>query len=269
MIYIVGGRGLVGSGLVRYAEHKALEFRVIQRENKHEFLGTSCDVLVYAAGNPFKYKAAEDPYFDFQESLSSVAEYVHGLDHCVFAHISSVDVYSDTSSYETTAESAVIDVNRLSPYGYHKYLAEGYVRRFCSSHLIFRLPGLVGPGLKKNPAYDFMHSEKQVMISAESRLNFIHTDIVAESIFSIIDKSLTGETFNLGSRDEIRIGDIKDVVGFDSDYTVEAGNYLQTYRFNCDKIQDFCKLPTSEESLAAYATDIGIPCIRESSRGAE
>ena len=79
MIFIIGGKGLTGSAFVKKLERKNIEFKIIQRENKEEFFGKDCDVLIFANGNAVKYKANEDPFFDFQASVSSIAEYVHKI----------------------------------------------------------------------------------------------------------------------------------------------------------------------------------------------
>ena len=79
MIFVIGGRGLVGSAIVRYLEKNNIKYKNIQRENKHKFFGKSCDTLIYANGNAYKYKANEDPFFDFAASVLSTVEYVHNI----------------------------------------------------------------------------------------------------------------------------------------------------------------------------------------------
>ena len=46
-------------------------------------------------------------------------------------------------------------MGKLQPYGLHRYQLEEFVKKNFLNHLIVRLPGLVGPGLKKNIIYDF------------------------------------------------------------------------------------------------------------------
>ncbi|GAG45313.1 unnamed protein product, partial [marine sediment metagenome] len=113
----------------------------IQRENKHKFFGKSCDTLIYANGNAYKYKANEDPSFDFAASVLSTVEYVHNISFKKFVMISTISVYNDTSSKNTTKESSKIDKEKLDNYGYHKLLAERYVQHYCKNYLIFRLSG--------------------------------------------------------------------------------------------------------------------------------
>ena len=65
MIYIIGGRGYVGSGFARYCRTRRLPHQVITRENYDEFAGTSCDVLVNANGNSRKFLADREPVAEF------------------------------------------------------------------------------------------------------------------------------------------------------------------------------------------------------------
>ena len=182
MIFIVGGKGLTGSAFVRNLEKENIEFKIIQKENKEEFFGKNCDVLIFANGNAVKYKANEDPFFDFHASVSSIAEYVHKINSKLFVLLSSIEVYDQHSSLETSKEDTRINEQNLEPYGYHKFLAENYVKKFAKNFLIFRLPALVGIGTRKNPIYDFLHNHKKVMISQNSQLNVINTSVIANIV---------------------------------------------------------------------------------------
>ena len=149
MIFIVGGKGLTGSALVKYSIKNNIDYKIIQKEKKEEFFGKECDILIYANGNALKYKANTEPFFDFIASTSSIAEYVHKIKYKKFVLLSTVDVYNNTNSEEFTSEDIQINPEEQSVYGYHKWLGENYVKKFCKDFLIFRLPGLVGIGLKK------------------------------------------------------------------------------------------------------------------------
>lgn len=252
MIFIVGGKGLTGSALVRNLEKRNVEFKIIQKENKEDFFGKNCDVLIFANGNAVKYKANEDPFFDFHASISSIAEYIHKINSKLFVLLSSIEVYDQHSSLETSKEDTIINEQNLEPYGYHKFLAEKYVKRFAKKFLIFRLPALVGIGTRKNPIYDFLHNHKKVMISPNSQLNVINTSIIADIVLRIIDKNIHDEIFNLASTNSIRLGDIKNIVKFDSEYAEESEKHLQKYHINTEKIQKYVKLFTSEEAIIEY-----------------
>ena len=149
MIFIIGGKGLTGSAIVKYLDNKNQDYEIIQKENKEDFFGKECDTLIFANGNALKYKANEDPLFDFYASVASVVEYINNIKFKKFIHISTVDVYDDKTSLIKTKEDVDINPRKLNTYAYHKYCAEEYVKQFCDNYLIFRLSGLVGEGLKK------------------------------------------------------------------------------------------------------------------------
>jgi len=252
MIFIVGGKGLTGSAISHYLKKRNLEYENIQKENKEQFFGKSCDILIFANGNALKFKANQEPFFDFIASVASVAEYVHKINFKQFILLSTVDVYSEKSDLKNTVESTVIQSSKLDNYGFHKLLAENYVKKFCDNYLIFRLPGLVGKGLKKNPVFDFINTQKKVMISPDSKLNFISTRFMAESIFKIVELGIKDEIFNLASKNSIQISEIKKITGFDSEYQNEAQNYIQNYQINTEKIQKFIELTTTEQAIKEY-----------------
>lgn len=252
MIFIVGGWGLTGSAVMRHCEANGFEYRILRRDNYQNYLGKKCDVLVYANGNALKWKANENPHFDFHASLATTAEYVHNIRYGKYIHFSTVDVYSDKASLEGTSEDATINPVELDFYGFHKFMAEEYVRKFIpDDHLILRLPGLVGPGLQKNPVYDFLNAEKKVMISADSILNFIHTDVIAQTLFQLLNSGVTG-TYNVASSDSIRIGDIASLTGVETGYTDTAEQYKQQYIINTARLAEWVTPSTSADAVLEY-----------------
>ncbi|MBF0304265.1 MAG: NAD(P)-dependent oxidoreductase [Alphaproteobacteria bacterium] len=252
MIYVIGGRGLVGSAVVRRLTALGRAFRVIGREDAQSVMGTSCDVLFYCNGNAMKGKANANPWFDFEASVASAARYVMGIEAGLVAHVSSIDVYSDPTTRRGTDETAAIDRARLMPYGFNKLMAEDIVRRYARSHLVFRLAGLVGPGLAKNPVYDWVTPGKKVMISPDSVLNFMHTDIIAETMLALIDAGVRDDTFNVASRDSVRIGDLERITGASTDYTDDARSHTQTYHIAVDKVSARFPMPSSEECIRRH-----------------
>lgn len=243
----------MGSAFVRFLDREKLSYQVIDRQNKDQFWGTRCSTLIYANGNAIKFKANENPYADFVDSVSSVAEYIHRIGYQHFVHISSADVYDRPYSKEHTREDADIDWAKLPPYGYHKWLAEHYVRRFAKKYTICRLAGLLGKGLKKNPLYDYLHRERLVRISPESYLNFVHTDSVVKVIWEMLGR-IPGdcETYNVAASQGIRIGDLHRITGHDSAFADTAKDHIQSYHINIDKLQKHVVMATSEEAVLQY-----------------
>jgi nucleoside-diphosphate-sugar epimerase len=124
--------------------------------------------LVACAGAPGrKWLANREPDVD----RASIATLMRALEDVEAAHlvlISTVDVYPVPVDVDedTPIDNAVNDA-----YGRHRLLLEQFVAaRFAAT--IVRLPGLFGPGLKKNVIYDFLHNNRLDLINPESRFQF-------------------------------------------------------------------------------------------------
>ena len=256
MIFIVGGKGLTGSACVRFLQKNKLEYEIIQKENKGYFFGKSCDVLIFANGNAKKYRANQEPFLDFYESISSVVEYVHKIKYKKFIFLSTVDVYDQKESEKTTNEDISINEEKLDTYGFHKLFAEKYVKKYCNNFLILRLGGLVGKGLQKNPVFYYIKTDSKVTISPKSEMNFIHTDFVAEIIFNLIKLEKSNEVFNIASKNSIKIEDIKKIIDCESKFSDDSDLNVQKYKINIEKIQKIIDLPTSEKSIKKYFDEL-------------
>lgn len=256
MIFIIGGKGLTGSAIVKYLDNKNQDYEIIQKENKEDFFGKECDTLIFANGNALKYKANEDPLFDFYASVASVVEYINNIKFKKFIHISTVDVYDDKTSLIKTKEDVDINPRKLNTYAYHKYCAEEYVKQFCDNYLIFRLSGLVGEGLKKNVVYDFTHKDKKIMLSPETLHNYINTRFIAETIFHIINLGIENEIFNLTSKNAIKISDIGNILDMKKDYTEDAYLHVDNNQINTEKIGKYVELSSSEEAIMEYSDSL-------------
>jgi nucleoside-diphosphate-sugar epimerase len=65
-VFILGGRGFVGSAFVRTCAQRRLDYAVIDRQNYAEFVGQRCDLFVNANGNSRKPLATESPVLEFE-----------------------------------------------------------------------------------------------------------------------------------------------------------------------------------------------------------
>ena len=54
MIYVLGGKGFVGSAYGRLFSNLGEEYEIITKSNFENFRGTSCDFLINANGNSKK-----------------------------------------------------------------------------------------------------------------------------------------------------------------------------------------------------------------------
>ena len=256
MIFLIGGNGLVGSAFVRYFSSNKIKFKNIQRQNYKKFIGKKCDLLIYANGNNNKTFAQKDPIYDFETTVSSTMNYICNIKFKKIIYFSSVDFYSNTKSSKFTNEDFNEPIKNKNNYGFNKFLAEACVSKYCKNYIIFRLGGLVGPNLKKNPIYDLIY-KKKIFTSFNSIMNFIHTDFVADIVMKIEkNKKTKNQIFNLCSKNSIKIKNIIKKYKLKDIKVEKKFNIVQKYNINCKKITKLISLPTSTESINKYYFNI-------------
>jgi len=255
-ILLIGAHGLVGSAFARYFQKNGIPFRPVLRADMPNIAGTSCDLVINCSGNGNKGKANENPHWDFSETVESTSYYVHNIDAQKFIHISSVDVYTDPADIALTVEAKVKINDKQSTYGFHKYLAESCVRQFANSPLVLRLPALVGPNLKKNPIFDHFCPAKRLFIAADSELNVVHTDFVAEAAFSLLEQNISETTLNLAAQNSLKISDLPNISGIENHFHEGVSGNKQCYKVNTALASQYLNLPTSEASVQTYMQEI-------------
>lgn len=249
MIFIIGGNGFVGSAFARTCTSSNREFVTIDRKNYGDFIGKSCNILINANGNSMKFLSRQQPLYDFDASVRSVRASLLDFKYDYYVFLSSCDVYPDCSSPSTTSEDQVIDVQRQSPYGFHKYLAELCVRHVAKKWLIIRFGGFVGPGLKKNPIYDILHGGP-LWLDPESELQFIHTDRAAEIVLSLVDTNVNQEVFNLCGRGVVQLREVISWVG--TEIPVQPGSPKVRYEIDLSKISAFTEVPETKGTVRDF-----------------
>ena len=86
-----------------------------------------------------------------------------------FILISTVDVFKTPVGVD---ESTSVDEEGLHAYGLNRRLLEKFVENHFSRYLIVRLPGLVGPGLRKNVIFDFLNDNNLHAIDSRGIFQF-------------------------------------------------------------------------------------------------
>jgi nucleoside-diphosphate-sugar epimerase len=249
MIFVIGGNGFVGSAFGRVCAEQGRECATITRENYDRYRGKACSVLVNANGNSKKFLSNEQPLLDFDLSVRSVRASLVDFRFDTYVMLSSCDVYPDCSSAETTREDAPIDAARQSRYGFHKYLAEQCVRHAAQRHLVFRMGGFVGPGLRKNPIFDILNGGP-LWLDPASELQFLPTDALARSVLRVADAGVRNETLNICGRGVVPLADVIRMAG--RDVTIKPGAPAVRYEVGLDKVSRYVALPPTRESVEAF-----------------
>lgn len=163
-----GRHGLIGhSGFVGTTLKKQHYFDSLYRStNIQEIENQEFELLVCAGVSAKKWLANKDPASD----LLAIKNLINELSkvRCNrFILISTVDVFLDPIGVD---EKSIIETTGLHPYGTHRRELEKFIEHQFPSNIIVRLPGLVGPGLKKNIIYD-IHNEND-LLKVDSRSVF-------------------------------------------------------------------------------------------------
>jgi nucleoside-diphosphate-sugar epimerase len=158
---LIGHTGFVGGNLRRQ-----IPFDVqVNSSNVDELRGRKFHLVVCAGARAEKWKANQDPEADLAgiERLLSVLRDVRA-DR--FVLVSTVDVFEKPVGVD---ESAPADARH--PYGRNRRMLEQVCEERFGAQVL-RLPGLFGPGLKKNAIYDLLHENQVEKIHPESTYQF-------------------------------------------------------------------------------------------------
>ncbi len=162
---IIGDTGFVGSTLKNQIPHYNGGYNRsnIQLIDNHHFDGIIC------CGAPAqKWLANQEPDNDW----NNIKQLIHSIDKITCQSmilISTVDVFASPVNVD---EQSPVDTEKTTAYGRHRYFLEQHVRQKFPGALIVRLPGLVGPGLKKNILYDLKNRTAIEKIDPRSTYQF-------------------------------------------------------------------------------------------------
>jgi len=257
MIFLIGGKGLVGSGFARYFKRKKINHKIITRKNKKSFYGKKCDIIIDCNGNGSKRKANLNPSFDFEASVKSVVEILNNIKFKKYVYISTIYTYKNLKNKKNTSENNQKNSDKISPYGFNKRIAELYIKKLSPKYLILRLPFIIGPGLRRNSVYDLTHFKK-TFYTFNSQINWIHTDTIANSVMHLIQKNIYNQTFNLASKNSISISQVAKLCEINRDDIILTNRTFEKTYINCNKIQKYVSLSDSINEVSKYISEFKI-----------
>jgi nucleoside-diphosphate-sugar epimerase len=160
---LIGHTGFVGGNLA--AQFSFTDF--FNSKTIGQMAGQEFDLVVCSGARAEKWKANQDPAAD-REALRGLTDILHNVRAREFILISTVDVFRSPVDVD---ESTAIDTIGLGPYGLHRYELEQFCQERFDTRVV-RLPGLFGPGLKKNIIYDFLNNNQVDKVHADSVYQF-------------------------------------------------------------------------------------------------
>jgi nucleoside-diphosphate-sugar epimerase len=171
---LIGHSGFVGGN---FAAQQRFDERY-DSKNIALISGREFDAVVCAGAPGAKWLANQDPEKDRAalERLQSALQTVRARR---FVLISTVDVFAAPIGVD---EESDCDDGRATPYGLHRRALERFVSGHFEGALVVRLPGLFGPGLKKNVIFDFLHENHLERVPSDGVFQFYDLSRVAADV---------------------------------------------------------------------------------------
>jgi hypothetical protein len=161
---LIGYTGYIGSTLLR---QKRFQF-LYRSTNISEISHTSVDLVVCAGAPAQKWIANREPDTD-RETIERLIQHLEMIKCRTFVLISTVDVFKIPVRVN---ERTSVDEEGLHPYGKHRRLLERFVEAEFPQSLIVRLPGVVGPGLRKNAVFDLLNENNLDAVDSRGIFQF-------------------------------------------------------------------------------------------------
>lgn len=177
---LIGYTGFVGGNLDAQTN---FDFKY-NSKNISEIDGKEFDLVVCSAARAEKWRINQEPEKDLEE-INSLIEHLKTIKTKKLVLISTVDVYKLPVNVDESTEP---EKNDLHPYGLNRL----HLEEFCKNNfntLIVRLPGLFGPGLKKNVIYDLLNDNNVEKIHHAGTFQYYNL----ENIWNDIEVVLSSE----------------------------------------------------------------------------
>ena len=195
---LIGHSGFVGSNLLAKRSYDSL----YRSHDIATIRGRHFEHVVCSGVQAMKWWANLHP----EEDLAAIKRLLQPLAEVKaerFTLISTIDVYPTPRGVD---ESTPIDRSGHHAYGLNRLHVEDWIREKFPNVLILRLPGLFGPGLKKNVIFDMLHDNDLHKIHPGGIFQYYDLRLLADDIdraWSLGVPTLNVSTEPLGT-DEIR-----------------------------------------------------------------
>ncbi len=161
---LIGYSGFVGQTLLRQTTFKHL----YRSTNIDEIRGGKFDTVICAGAPAQKWIANREPQADLAK-IQTLMNHLGTIQCKKMVLISTVDVFL---SAEGVDENTPVIEAGLHAYGLHRRMLETFVQDTFAQSLVVRLPGLVGPGLRKNVIFDFLNDNNLSAIDSRGIFQF-------------------------------------------------------------------------------------------------
>jgi dTDP-4-dehydrorhamnose reductase len=239
-VIIIGAKGFLGEEFANFFKDKNYKILKVNSKNYNSLKGARSKILINANGNSYRFKANQNPQWDFKKTFLSVRKSIQDFKHDMYIYISTIDVYNFKNNKKKTNEKSYIDPSKLDFYAFHKWLSEKYVERNTKSYLIFRTGTLIGQKMRKGPLFDIIKT-KSIFMSLESKLSLISVSSAVNIIYKIIKLKKKNQVFNLTGSGGFMLGNLKKKF---RDIKI-LNNSIHNYEININKIKKYVRVPSS------------------------
>ncbi len=243
---ISGGHGFLGRYLVREFIARGAEVAVVSRpasqlpvasdavrsyfldlpsdELSHCLQEFKPDVFVHCAGKASVPASIEDPHADFFSNVVVTESILNAIrttiPSCKFVYLSSAAVYGQPLKLPVDEHAPC---NPVSPYGFHKHMAELLIREASEIHglrtLVIRIFSAYGAGLQKQVVWEMcrqaVHAKKIILSgTGEEKRDFIHATDVASAVAILVNRDTEKhDVFNIASGTSRSIKELAKSIG--------------------------------------------------------
>ncbi|CAI8814641.1 Pyridine nucleotide transhydrogenase [Pseudomonas sp. IT-P74] len=224
---LIGYSGYVGGTLLKQETFTSL----YRSTNIGDIDNQSFDTVVCAGAPAQKWIANREPEADRQK-IEELIAHLKTIQCKTFILISTVDVFKNPIGVN---EDTPVDESGLHAYGLHRRLLETFVEEHFPNHLIVRLPGLVGPGLRKNVIFDFLNDNNLQAIDSRGVFQFYPMVNLWFDIQTALNAGL--KLVHL-TAEPVSVEDISQQ-GFGKSFTLTLANPAATYDLQTKHAQVF------------------------------
>ena len=171
---LVGHTGFVGQNLLCQRRFDLC----VNRANLDALQDLRVGRLVLSALPAQKWLANRHPEDDLS-NMRRLQRALLGVEADEVVLISTVDVYPKPQDVD---EDDPVPRGQGAPYGQHRFEFEQWVLERYERCTIVRLPGLFGPGLRKNALHDLLNGHEVERLHADARLQWYPIDRLADDI---------------------------------------------------------------------------------------
>jgi nucleoside-diphosphate-sugar epimerase len=180
MMGVIGASGFIGTNFMGNFSAAV----PITREHLESSQVIELDTLVIAAPGARKYEINQNPQGDRENIVRLLEQISRSLRTRRITLFSTIDVYKVPIDVDEESE-----IRTDLTYGGNRAIFEIEIQKLAPVVNIRRLPGLFGPGLKKNLIFDLINNRQDQLsnYSSESIFQYIHID---EAIKLGVEESL-------------------------------------------------------------------------------